>query len=38
MTMVTDDSILLEVGPLNKAFGTSTVLRDVRLSVRTGNS
>ncbi|MEK7234200.1 MAG: polyamine ABC transporter ATP-binding protein [Elusimicrobiota bacterium] len=33
---MTDDSILLEVGPLNKAFGTSTVLRDVRLSVRTG--
>ena len=29
MTMATDDAILLEVGPLNKAFGTSTVLRDV---------
>ena len=35
MTNVNDDA-LLEVGPLNKAFGTSTVLRDVSLTVRKG--
>jgi spermidine/putrescine transport system ATP-binding protein len=30
------EDALLEVGPLNKAFGTSTVLRDVSLTVRKG--
>ena len=35
MTTVSDDA-LLEVSALNKAFGTSTVLRDVSLTVRKG--
>ncbi len=34
--MPVQDDALLEVGPLNKAFGTSTVLRDVSLTVRKG--
>ncbi len=36
MATVSDDAALLEVGPLNKTFGTSTVLRDVSLTVRKG--
>ncbi|MDD5303886.1 MAG: ABC transporter ATP-binding protein [Elusimicrobia bacterium] len=36
MTSTVSEDALLEVGPLNKAFGASTVLRDVSLTVRKG--
>jgi spermidine/putrescine transport system ATP-binding protein len=36
MSAVPDDAALLEVGPLNKSFGATTVLHDVSLIVRKG--